>query len=397
MILEIGRQAQVKHKDAWYALNDLTGDESIDNVLSMSEAPIFELSSQLHNGREEAPELLGEDSDEILEDLINNPVEMLGIPTPWPAYNTAIGGGLRTGVTLIAARPKQGKTTLAKECGLHVAGKLGIPVLMLDTEMKKNDQLYRSWAGLSRVPIGEIETGQFGQSREKLEKVKKAKEYIKKIPYYHKRIGGKDFDEVLSIARRWIYQHVGFDESGKTKPHLIIYDYFKLMNSDVLDKMKEYEALGYQISKFHDFCNDYDSPVFSFVQVNRDGITKDTSDIISQSDRLLWLCISASAWKAKSPEEIAEDGVDNGNMKFIILESRFGGGLEFGDYINMNMQGEISTITELGTRNEALKKAKQEDSGFGIDDSGMIVSEFGSDTLEGGDDETLDEEAPWDE
>src|SRR5690606_17026985 len=42
--------------------------------------------------------------------LCNNPVDCIGIPTPWPRFNHAIGGGLTSGgVTLIAARPKKGK------------------------------------------------------------------------------------------------------------------------------------------------------------------------------------------------------------------------------------------------------------------------------------------------
>lgn len=382
MVLDIARKAQIKHQEAWYSLNELTGDENIDAVLSMSEGPIFELSKELHQGREDQPELLGQDSDDIFDDLVNNPVEMIGIPTPWQVYNTVIGGGLRTGVTLIGARPKQGKTTLAKECGLHVAGNLNIPVLMLDTEMKKNDQLYRSWAGLSKVPTKEIETGQFARNKDKLKKVKEAKEYIKKIPYYHKRVGGKPFNEILSIIRRWLYKHVGFDDNGHTNPHLVLYDYFKLMNAETLKEMKEYEALGYQISSFHDFCNDYDTPVLAFVQVNRDGNTRETNDIISQSDRLLWLCISASLYKAKSPEEIAEDGPENGNMKIVPLECRFGAGLANGDYININMNGDISTIEEIGTRNQSIKNKKS-----GSNTTGFTISE----------DEITEEteEAPW--
>jgi hypothetical protein len=135
---------------------------------------------------------------------------------------------------------------------------------------------------------------------------------LEKIPFYHRWVGGKAFEEISSIMRRWIYQNVGFNSEGKTNPHLIIYDYFKLMNDDNLGKMQEYQAIGFQISYLSDFCKKYNTPCLSFVQINRDGITKDTSDIISQSDRLLWLATSVAIFKRLTKDEI----IQNGGTKF---------------------------------------------------------------------------------
>jgi hypothetical protein len=53
-----------------------------------------------------------------------------------------------------------------------------------------------------------------------------------------------------------------------------------------------------------------------------------------------------------SEEEIAEDGIKNGNKKGLVLAARHGPGLSDGDYINFNMRGECAKITELKTRNE---------------------------------------------
>ena len=257
-----------------------------------------------------------------------------------------------------------GKTTLAKEIGLHVAA-LGMPVLFLDSEMNKNDQLNRSLASLSDINIKEIETGKFSKTTENRLKVQKAAEYIKSLPYKHQRIAGKEFDEVISIIRRWIHKDVGFEDSGKTKPHLVLYDYFKLMSStQINDSMKEYQVLGFQISKLSDFCGEYQTPVLAFVQINRDGINKETSDVISQSDRLLWLCTSATIFKRKTAEEIAEDGKENGNMKLIPIECRFGQPLEEGDYINLQMDHHKSKIKELKTQRSVVQDNKDEESGF---------------------------------
>lgn len=372
--LEITRKAQFKHKIAFDELQNITGKESIDEILSISERPIKELYDELSD-KQEGPVLIWDGGEEFLTNLADNPVENIGIPTPWARYNAAIGGGLRRGgVSLIGARPKNGKSTMSKDCGVHVAKTLKIPVLYLDTEMLKNEQLMRIVAGLSRIDTSRIETGKFGKTEIERQRVINTIKQNAKVPFYHISIAGKDFEEVMTIIRRWILRVVGYDDNGKVKDCLVIYDYFKLMSSDSLKSMEEYQALGFQVSALSDFCKQLDFPVLAFVQLNRDGVTKETSDIISQSDRLLWLCTSFSILKRKTEEEISVDGQENGNTKLIPLEARFGPCLEFGDYINLNFEKNISTMTELKTRNEL--KIENNNSGFNVDeDNGYQTSE----------------------
>ena len=104
-----------------------------------------------------------------------------------------------------------------------------------------------------------------------------------------------------------------------------------------------------------------------FVQLNRDGITKESTDAVSGSDRLIWLCTSFSIFKSKSPEELAEDGPNAGNRKLVPIVSRHGAGMDDGDYINMNMIGANAKLIELQTRNEMKNNP--------IGDTGMINSQ----------------------
>ena len=72
-----------------------------------------------------------------------------------------VGGGLRRKcVDLVSARPGVGKSVFADNVALHNARK-GIPVLMLDTEMSKEDHLNRVVSNISGVPIEEVSTGKF--------------------------------------------------------------------------------------------------------------------------------------------------------------------------------------------------------------------------------------------
>ena len=292
---------------------------------------------------------------------------MMGISSGYKRFDQAIGGGFRRKcVDLIAARPKTGKSMLADNVGFHIAANLNIPVLILDTEMSKEDHINRLLAKFSSISINDIATGSFADSSAGKEKIDQAAAKFREAPLDYIAIAGKPFEETLSIMRRWIVKRVGFDENGKTNDCMIIYDYLKLMHSSQInDSMKEFQVLGFQITQLHNFTVQYDVPCLSFVQLNRDGITKESTDVVSGSDRLVWLCSSFSIFKTKSDEEIAEDGGASGNRKLIPVVSRHGGGLNDDyDYINMNMRGEIATIDEGMTKSELLHSTSQEQDGF---------------------------------
>ena len=76
---------------------------------------------------------------------------------------------------------------------------------------------------------------------------------------------------------------------------------------------------------------------------------------------------SFSIFKKKSDEEIAEDNGESGNRKLIPIVSRHGSGMEDYDYVNMNMEGGIATLTEKGTKSELMKQTKRQKEGFVVD------------------------------
>jgi hypothetical protein len=170
------------------------------------------------------------------------------------------------------------------------------------------------------------------------------------MPYHYINVSGKGFDEILSIAPRWVLKEVGFEPTGRTKDCLIIYDYFKLMDSSGLsENIAEFQAMGFQATKLHNFCVEHDVPCLSFVQLNRDGIEKESADVISQSDRIGWLCTSFTILKQKSVDEIADDGPKNGNRKLVPVLSRHGPGMTDDGYICLEMKGELARMREIGT------------------------------------------------
>jgi len=365
--LEIARLLRRQLGIAEDKLLEITGEESVAHILSIAEDAALDLSSLL-NQQTDAPQKLGAGIEEYLQYLEDNPVNQIGISTGYAAFDRAIGGGLRKGtVNVLGGRAKSAKTVITDNIGTHIAGNIHIPVLNMDTEMTREDHIHRTLACLTETAINDIETGKFATIPDVKNRVKKAGVYLSSIPYYHRSIAGMPFEDQLSIMRRWVIQDVGLNNDGTAKDCVIIYDYLKLMDTSGLANLQEYQLLGFMMTTLHNFAVRYKIPIIALIQLNRDGINKESTDVASGSDRIIWLCSNFSIFKVKSIEEIALDGPQNGNRKMVVLAARHGAGMDDGDYINYHFKGWCAKITEGQTKFE-LNQNKKKDSGFEVED-----------------------------
>lgn len=330
-------------------IDDIDGSESIDDIINMIEAPLTDFLRE--DSSSQKPELIGEGIEDYIEYLKEHRCDHIGIASGFPVFDKSIGGGLRRKcVDLVSARPKVGKSVFGDNVALNVAGE-GIPVLMIDTEMSKEDHIQRIIANMTEIDINEIATGEIFDDPEKVAKVEAAAQKIKDLPYTYITVAGAPFEQIINSIKRWMLQTVGTDENGRANDCLVVYDYLKLMSSSsISNNLQEYQALGFQITQLHNLAVKYDFACLAFVQLNRDGITKESTDAVSGSDRLIWLCTSFTIFKFKSPEEIVDDGKKNGNRKLVPIVCRHGAGMDDGNYINMQMTGECSDLKELKTR-----------------------------------------------
>lgn len=350
--LQIARRCQNTLKEAYDKIGEITGEESINDIMDKFEQPITELSVSLNTGMDNNPIQLMADSEEYAQHLADNPVHAISLSTGWPLLDSALGYPLRRkSVSIWVSRTGEGKTHIAKSVCLHNALK-GIPVLFLDSEMDKSSQVHRTLAQLSRVDIRSIETGQFGADADRRRKVIDSARKVKNIPFYYLDAVGQDFDSILRICRRWIHNVVGKDDDGNLKDCLIVYDYFKLSDSSQRGGFAEHEAFGYQINQAHQFCKKYDLPLLTFAQTNRTGITDETLATVANSDKLAQNATTVCMFKPKTPDEIQEDGHQNGNMKFIPLKTRHGSSLSAGDFVMFEREGQYSTFREIGLKSQ---------------------------------------------
>lgn len=352
--LSLARQAYRTMANVQKSLVDITGREKIADILGLVENPVFDFTAKLTSTAESLVSL-GHDFSAHLEERMSHPVDLAGLPTCFPNWDQAIGGGLRKGtVNLVGGRPKAGKSFYCLNVALPVA-QIGIPVLLLDTELDRATQINRLAALVSGVETERIETGRCGEIPEECEALLAVREQIESLPITYCSVAGQPLEHVLSLARRWLVRNVGLDDSGKAKPCLLIYDYIKLMSSDdIKSSMQEFQVLGFLLAALHNWALRWGLPVLATVQLNRDGVEKEGGQVIAGSDRLLWLCSSFTILKRKPAEEMAEDPPINGTHKLVVTDTRFGPAMPPGDYINVKGDLARARMTEGLMRSQQL-------------------------------------------
>lgn len=331
-------------------LRKLTGQESIGEIAALAEKPIFDFTNRLIGGNQQVQQV-GAGIDDYLEYLRNNRDNLAGVSIGFPKYEEAIGG-LITGVHVVGARKKTGKSFFAINTALYASCFEKVPVLFLDTELRLEQGQYNRL--LTRLSDGvehdDIKYARFFDDEVKLRKVTKAKKILQAIPLDYVNITGKKVDEVISIIRRWLIQKVGYNSVGYLNKCLVVYDYLKPpTEASALKEVTEWQEIGYRMGYFHDLCSEYNFPILTFVQLNKENFA-------AASDRITWYCTSYSSFHKKTEEELADDGRQNGNRKLVVEDVRHAEGLDMGDYINFTLNGRLARLVELKTRNEVLRE-----------------------------------------
>ena len=209
-------------------------------------------------------------------------------------------------MTIVAARPKVGKTTLLLYLAMRFA-LLGIPVLFLDTEMSGEEMASRELSNVAILDEHRLLAGKFYEDgAAKLPVVQNAVTAIKNSPFFYASIAGKKPEYAVSLMRQFRNQHVGMETinvNGQshqiTGKCAVFYDWLKLPAGMQADA-KEYQHLGELCTMLKDAAKNLHLPVIAGAQQNRAAVgVKDEADhmenaeaTISGSDRLTMFCSS---------------------------------------------------------------------------------------------------------
>ena len=207
--------------------------------------------------------LLGDKIDKIWQDIIDKRSPTgYGIPfkiEPLNDYCTLVPGEL----TLVMGATGRGKSSFFLSEGLHKAIALGVPTLIIDTELTDLVWLPRAIASVSGVTVHKVKTG------------------------------------------------------SKIGLGLVIFDYIKPGNQYGAAEVSQSMGMATDFLK-NVISTEISVPVIAGLQQNEQtGTVADSQKPTRYADTLI-------SWEEKTPELIARDGVDSGNFRISIFKNRNG-------------------------------------------------------------------------
>lgn len=267
---------------------------------------------------------MGNNTDAVLTARAEHPAQVPGLEVGWKQFDKLTNGGQPGDLIIVTAESKVGKSALLTNWATKLAVKDQIPILYFDTEMNEREQEDRILAILTGIPHNEIVSGLYvldtanGTAKEKVARLKSAKNELCDGAYYHIYMPHFTMEKVTAIARKFTMQ-MGIKA--------IFFDYIKIPSNQSNFKMlQEYQALGFFTSGLKDLAGLLKMPIYTAAQSNRSDLNTTNPDAsnIGGSYRILQLASKLMFLINKTDEQIARDGFQNGNQQLIIKYQRNG-------------------------------------------------------------------------
>ncbi len=294
--------------------------KTADTLISEAEHGI--LSIALGSSQAEEPVDLADKVDEILKERVDNPKKIIGLPMGFPILDDAIDGLQPGKLYIISGRLKGGKSIFLLSTGVNIAYRIKDwkNVLYIDTEMEKDEHLFRSLGMLSGVPVRSIERGTYYSDPESRNRVDQAKKIMSKGRFDHKYYPSYTVEGIGSIARKWKKKH----DIG-----LLIFDYIKIPHGQNSKVIAEWQQLGNVTTYLKELSKELQIPVIAAAQLNReaDEKSKVATRMVGGSDRILQFSDVGMALIMKSSKEVKEQpgGIWAGNRRVSVIAARGGG------------------------------------------------------------------------
>lgn len=231
------------------------------------------------------------------ERLNEPPVEVLGIKSGMLALDSILNGFKRKSLYVVAARAKNGKSTLLLEWAKYIAYFLGVPVLYIDTEMNEELVMRRLYAQITQISVKDLENRTFSRDPVTIENLDLAQDIIQGGRFKYKNMPRFTPELLRYEIKKFIKQE---------KDGIVFFDYIKLPDGSDLSLANETQQLGYLTTELKALSNELDIPVLTAVQFNRDAVGRDPkSNYIAGSDRILHYADTLMAIKKLNPKEMA--------------------------------------------------------------------------------------------
>lgn len=288
-----------------------SGDADVSEIISRTDS-IYN-SKVLEYSTNDAPKDIYKEIEPFLKEIAANPKDEAGLKTPYNWFNRYFSGlKAGDGAYFFYARMSEGKSVWMYNLVQGTALLNKVPCLFLDTEMSLDLNMYRAAAMEADINSFYFETGKWSKNKELYDKVNKSFQQYKKYQglIYHHYVPNRDIYDIINIIKKWYYKHV-----GRGNPAMVVYDYIKITSDSSKDRT-EWQQLGDKISYLNEIGHDLNIQIIAAGQQNRagnqNGVRLDDDTTVGGSDRINQYARFSAIFRRKTPEEIAEHGINEG-------------------------------------------------------------------------------------
>jgi replicative DNA helicase len=213
---------------------------------------------------------------------IQKGTEFLGLDSGFPLLNQ-VTNGLDTGLSVVAAAPSLGKTTLAFQLCQQVAEANKVPAVFVSLEQSAEELRTKALARLARIDSRHIARGRLrSDNPDDMARLQKAAQRYFNLGRYLTVIEG---DDTTTIDRIGEVAAVKMARAG-AKRCFVVLDYLQILplqRADAGRVTSAKERVDLHVSALRRLARQLDSPVLAISAENRQGYSSKKIDVFKES------------------------------------------------------------------------------------------------------------------
>lgn len=293
-------------------------DRSVENV----EQKIYETIDDImleYSSSSEIPQFR-EVADSLWEEIkARQGVGYTGIPFKFPSLNDFVTIE-RGELVVFSAKQKAGKSIMLLNCAVDLL-KRGMSVLYIDSELSTRLHTARLLSHLTGIEYRRLTAGLYTPEEE--QRIIEAKDWMKQQKYTHIYMPFFDTQSIYTTVKK-VKHTQGID--------VLIVDYFKA-TGDESDAYATYANLGRCVDLVkNEIAGNMNIAAIGACQSTENDKIADSAKIARNASTIIML-------KAKTKEEIEEDGAECGNSKIVVAINRNGMQHAQNEYIDLAFDG----------------------------------------------------------
>ena len=238
--------------------------ENVDNIMDMAEKKIFDLASKKNTAGYAVMKDILVDSFAELERLYNQKGNVTGVSTGFYDLDNITAGLHNSDLLIVAARPAMGKSAFAINLATNAAVKSGVPAVIFNLEMSKEQVGNRILCSEALVDSNKIRTGQIED--EDWMKLAQTLGRISDAPIYIDDTPGISAMEIRAKCRKLkLEKNIG----------LIVIDYLQLISGSGKKNTSREQEISEISRSLKILAKELNVPVIALSQLSRTAEKRD--------------------------------------------------------------------------------------------------------------------------